>query len=100
MQTDWQNFSSRTDAHENAPKRSLFVNYSSTDLVDARNFADGSWPDLEYSSNNFCRFLMLIRNQQVVGSNPTAGSLVNRGLILIRRRLLGHFLDTFALPTV
>jgi hypothetical protein len=30
---NWWNFSSRTDVHENALKRSLFVNYSSTDFV-------------------------------------------------------------------
>ena len=39
----------------------------------------------------------LICNQQVVGSNPTAGSLVNRGISTMRKILLGHFLDTFAI---
>ena len=27
-------------------------------------FADRSWPDLEYSSTNFCRFLVLICNSR------------------------------------
>ena len=40
----------------------------------------------------------LICNQQVVGSNPTAGSLVNRDFRGPKKVLLGHFLDTFALP--
>ena len=40
MQTNWQNFC----AHENAPKRSLFVNgFSGRPVI----FADRSWPDLE-----------------------------------------------------
>jgi hypothetical protein len=34
-------------------------------------------------------------NQQVVGSNPTAGSIVNRDLLHEIALLLGHFLDTF-----
>jgi len=39
----------------------------------------------------------LICNQQVVGSNPTAGSLVKRGSASKRQSpLLGHFLDTFS----
>jgi hypothetical protein len=33
----------------------------------------------------------LICNQQVVGSNPTAGSLVNRGISMAGENLLGHF---------
>jgi hypothetical protein len=40
----------------------------------------------------------LICNQQVVGSNPTAGSLVNRGSASKDEPLLGHFLDTFSVP--
>jgi len=39
---------------------------------------------------------MMICNQQVAGSNPTAGSLVNRGFCELIEFLLGHFLDTFA----
>jgi hypothetical protein len=49
MQTNWQNFC----AHENAPKRSLFVNgFSGRPVI----FADRSWPDLEYSSTIFVAF--------------------------------------------
>jgi hypothetical protein len=40
MQGNWRNFSSRTDAHKNAPKRSLFVNYSSNDLVGVTKFLE------------------------------------------------------------
>jgi hypothetical protein len=54
MRTNQWNFGSRTDSHENAPKRSLFVNCSSTDLVVIRNFADGSWPDLKVQLEHFC----------------------------------------------
>jgi hypothetical protein len=39
--------------------------YSSTDLVGRPIiFADRSWPDLEYSSTNLCRFLVLICNSR------------------------------------
>ena len=38
MQTNWRKCSSRTIAHENALKRSLFVNYSSTVLMGAMQF--------------------------------------------------------------
>ena len=37
----------------------------------------------------------LICNQQVVGSNPTAGSIVNRGFSRLQRVLLGHFLAIY-----
>ena len=36
----------------------------------------------------------LICNQQVVGSNPTAGSLVNPEFFPLVSAALGHFLDT------
>jgi hypothetical protein len=52
MQGNWRDFRSRTDAHKNAPKRSLFVNYSSNDLVGRDEiFWSASWPDPDYSSN-------------------------------------------------
>ncbi len=38
MQTNWRKYSSRPIAHENALKRSLFVNYSSTVLMGAMQF--------------------------------------------------------------
>ena len=38
MQTNWRKCSSRTIAHENALKRSLFVNYSLTVLMGAMQF--------------------------------------------------------------
>jgi hypothetical protein len=50
----------------------------SNDLGRDEIFWSASWPDPDYSSN-ICSFLMMICNQQVVGSNPTAGSLLNRG---------------------
>ena len=37
----------------------------------------------------------LICNQQVVGSNPTAGSLVNQRLADGSKTSLGHFLATY-----
>jgi hypothetical protein len=40
----------------------------------------------------------MIGNQQIVGSNPTAGSLVKRGLDSMSACVLGHFLDTFQVP--
>ena len=43
----------------------------------------------------------LICNQQVVGSNPTAGSIVNRGSAITGEISLGHFLATYSEhPTV
>ena len=40
----------------------------------------------------------LICNQQVVGSNPTAGSLVKRDFSESRKSLLGHLLGIAACP--
>jgi hypothetical protein len=37
----------------------------------------------------------LICNQQVVGSNPTAGSIVIREAACLHSGLIGHFLDAF-----
>src|SRR5438132_9406703 len=37
----------------------------------------------------------LICNQQVVGSNPTAGSIVNQRLVDSSKCPLGHFLATY-----
>jgi hypothetical protein len=74
MRTNQRNFSSRTGAHENAPKRSLFVNYSSNDLVGVTKFFGALAGPIRSAARTFCSFPMMICNQQVVGSNPTAGS--------------------------
>ncbi len=75
---NWWNFSSRTFAHENALKRSLFVNYSSNDF-DGVTEVFGAVAGLAGESPApFPLAQLIICNQQVVGSNPTAGSIVNR----------------------
>ena len=82
MQTNCQNFSSRMDAHENALKRSLFVNYrqlfvnySSTVLMGVTHVGCRACSDRLILTALCSRlFLMMICNQQLVGSNPTAGS--------------------------
>jgi len=54
MQTNWRNFSSRIDMHENAPKRSLFVSYSSNDFDAVSEFVEADRPK---AGNTFIRFL-------------------------------------------
>jgi hypothetical protein len=44
MQTNWRNFSSRIDVHENAPKRSLFVSHSSNDFDAVSEFVEADRP--------------------------------------------------------
>ena len=53
--------------------------------------------DVQLQKSGFAIEQQRICNQQVVGSNPTAGSLVNHGISKPRKILLGHFLDTFAI---
>jgi hypothetical protein len=55
-------------------------------IIEIRPFRNG-WQVYE--------LVELLCNQQVVGSNPTAGSIVNGSWEFQPAELLGHFLDTF-----